>query len=121
MAETLPLRQARGIPAWFAVPVVVPPGIALPEPGRPRIYIAPLESRVDGWIARASLAAAGLPPPRWVPGGSASEDRVRADFLAGVPVLVPLTAPKTGPDRLARALAWAERAGTDVDLVPVET
>jgi glycerol-3-phosphate O-acyltransferase len=46
---------------------------------------------------------------------------VRDDFLAGVPLLVPLSAPRRGPDRLARALAWAQRAGAEVDLVPAET
>jgi glycerol-3-phosphate O-acyltransferase len=121
MTETLPLREARAVPSWFAAPLVAPPGVALPESGRPRIYIVPLESRIDGWIARASLARAGLPPPRWVPGGSISEERVREDFFGGLPVMVPLTAPTRGPDRLARLLAWAHRAATDIDLVPVET
>ena len=35
--------------------------------------------------------------------------------------MVPLAPPRRGPDRLARLLAWAARAGLDVDLIPIET
>jgi len=73
-------------------------------------------------VLLASLARAGLPAPRWVPathGGVAADDLARS-FLAGEPVLVPLSPPLSGPDRLARLLAFAQQAGAEVDLVPIE-
>lgn len=122
MAETLPLREAGTLGPRWSAPVVFPPAVEPPTAERPRIYVAQLNSRVDGWILRASLAAAGLPPPRWIPSrrSRADEDRVRKGFLAGEAVLVPLSPPRRGPDRLARLLAWAQRARAEVDLVPVD-
>ncbi len=89
---------------------------------RPRVYLAPLESPLDLRVLLASLARAGLPAPRWVPathGGVAADELARC-FLAGEPVLVPLSSPRSGPDRLARLLAFAQNAGSEVDLVPIE-
>ncbi len=122
MGDTLPLARARAVPGWFAAPLSIPGGCELPAPGRPRIYIAPLESRVDAWIVRASLARANAPAPRWIPSRTSfsAESRVLEEFLAGAPVLLPLAPPARGPDRLARLLAASQRAGADVDLIPVE-
>ena len=60
--------------------------------------------------------------PRWMPaarGGVAADDLARS-FLGGAPALVPLSPPLGGPDRLARLLAFAQKAGVEVDLIPVE-
>ncbi len=95
---------------------------AAAAPRRPRVYLAPLESPLDLRVLLASLARAGLPAPRWVPathGGVAADELARC-FLAGEPVLVPLSSPRSGPDRLARLLAFAQNAGSEVDLVPIE-
>jgi glycerol-3-phosphate O-acyltransferase len=119
---SLPLRPGRRAAAWLASEIVRPPGVELGATGRPRIYIAPLDSRVDRRILNASLASAGLPLPRWVPSRRAHspEQEVRASFLDGDPVLVPLAHPRSGPDRLARLLAWACEQKCEVDLVPLE-
>jgi glycerol-3-phosphate O-acyltransferase len=108
------------------VPVVHSAGAeaesAAAAPRRPRVYLAPLESPLDLRVLLASLARAGLPAPRWVPathGGVAADELARC-FLAGEPVLVPLSSPRSGPDRLARLLAFAQNAGSEVDLVPIE-
>ena len=104
------------------MPLVRPAGVVLKEATDPRVYIAPLQSRVDAQILSASLVAAGFAPPRWVPSrwSRADEATLRAAFLAGEPFLVPLAAPRRGPDRLARLLSWAKSAGRKVDLVPIE-
>jgi glycerol-3-phosphate O-acyltransferase len=122
MPEALPLRVARPVSGFFAAPVVWPDGVEPRIPEGPCIYIAPLETRTDERVVRASLARAGLPAPRWIASrrGRVDMERLRAGFLAGEPVLVPLAAPRSGPDRLARLLAWADRADIDVTLVPVE-
>lgn len=122
MAELLPLRVARPVPGFFAAPVVWPEGVEPGIPGGPCIYIAPLDTRTDERVVRASLAAAGLPVPRWIASRSGGVDarRLREGFLAGEPVLVPLAAPRSGPDRLARLLSWADQADVEVTLVPVE-
>ena len=95
---------------------------ATARPPRPRIYLAPLESPLDLRVLLASLSRAGLPAPRWVPatrGGVASAE-LEKSFLAGEPVLVPLTPRRSASDRLARLLAFSQKAGVDVDLWPVE-
>ncbi len=122
MAESLPLRAARPVPRWLAVPVARPPGESFEAAGRLRIYLAPLHSRTDRRILLASLKAAQIPPPRWVPTRrrSVRSQILREAFLGGEPVLVPILAPMQGPDRLARLLRWATEAGQEVDLVPVE-
>ena len=122
MVGRLPLREGGRIAARFAVPLVLPPDTELPDRTRPRVYIAPLESRVDGWILRASLERAGVGSPAWIPSrrSAAPETQVRDAFLGGAQVLVPLSPPRSGPDRLARLLAWAQQAGVDVDLIPLE-
>jgi glycerol-3-phosphate O-acyltransferase len=122
MVGRLPLREGGRIAARFAVPLVLPPDTELPDGTRPRIYIAPLESRADGWILGASLERAGIGPPAWSPSRRAGtpEAQVRDAFLGGASVLVPLSPPRSGPDRLARLLAWAQQAGVDVDLIPLE-
>ncbi len=122
MAELLPLRLARRLPGFFAAPVVWPAGV---EPGiaeGPCVYIAPLDTHTDERVVRASLAAAGLPVPRWIASGRGRVEakKLREGFLAGEPVLVPLASPRSGPDRLARLLSWADQADVDVTLVPVE-
>jgi hypothetical protein len=93
--------------------VVSPPGSELPREPRPLIYLAPVDSAFDLRVLLASLASAGLPVPRWVPctHGKVADERLRAAFLAGEPVLVPLSPPRTGPDRLARLLVFAQQAG----------
>ncbi len=107
------------------MPVVHPAGAEAESAAaarRPRVYLAPLESPLDLRVLLASLARAGLPAPRWVPathGGVAADELARC-FLAGEPVLVPLSPPRSGPDRLARLLAFAQNAGSEVDLVPIE-
>lgn len=118
----LPLHAARRVPGFFAAPVVWPRGVEPGIPEGPCIYIAPLDTRTDERVVRASLAAAGLPVPRWIASGrgKVDSDRLRRDFLAGEPILVPLAAPRSGPDRLARLLSWAEQADVDVTLVPIE-
>ncbi len=123
MAETLPLRRASSVSAWFAAPLVQPEGKPVAEHDRPRVYIAPLGSHADELILRASLEAAGLRPPAWVASRRfrADEGTLRTEFLAGAAVLVPLASPRKGPDRLARLLHWARETGASVDLVPVET
>ena len=122
MAVTLPLREAGPVAARFGAPLVRPPGVELPDSSRPRVYIAPLDSGADGWIVRASLERAGIPVPAWIPSrrSRVEEGRVREAFLEGAPVLVPLSPPRRGPDRLARLLAWARQADSDVDLIPLE-
>jgi glycerol-3-phosphate O-acyltransferase len=119
---SLPLRAAPRAPRSLAVPVVAPAGVALPVEQRPRVYLAPLESAFDLRVLLASLAAAGMPAPKWVPcaNGKIGEDALRESFLAGDPVIVPLSPPRKGPDRLARLLAWAQTARTEVDLIPAE-
>ena len=122
MWDYLPLRSARPASGWFRTPLVQPDGVELAEGKRPRIYIAPLESSADLRILLASLAAAGLTPPRWVPARRArvTREELGGAFLRGEPVLVPIVPPRRGPDRLARLLTWAEQHDQDVDLVPVE-
>ena len=122
MTGSLPLRAAPRAPRSLAVPVVPPAGAELSRGLRPRIYLAPLESAFDLRVLLASLASAGLPAPHWVPckRGKVGDERLRAAFLAGEPALVPLSPPRTGPDRLARLLAWAQQAGVEVDLIPAE-
>ena len=66
MAETLPLRRASSVSAWFAAPLVQPEHAPVVEHDRPRVYIAPLGSHADERILCASLEAAGLRPPVWV-------------------------------------------------------
>jgi len=119
---SLPLRAAPRAPASLAVPVVSPPGIGLPRGERPCIYLAPVDSAFDLRVLLASLAHAGLPVPRWVPctPPKVGDERLRAAFLAGEPVLVPLSPARSGTDRLARLLAFAQAAGAEVDLVPAE-
>ena len=104
------------------MPVVRTGAAAAEVAGRARIYLAPLESALDLRVLLASLAAAGMPVPRWVPvtRGGVEERELAQAFLAGEPALVPLSPPLAGPDRLARLLAAAQRAGAEVDLVPVE-
>ncbi len=123
MAETLPFRPAGDVSARYAAALVLPTGVEVSEGDQPRIYIAPLPSHADERILRASLCKAGLRPPCWVASRRArvGETALRNAFLAGEPMLVPLAPPRRGPDRLARLLSWAERAGCAVDLVPVET
>lgn len=60
--------------------------------------------------------------PRWVPAthGKVAEEQLRKAFLGGEPVLVPLSPPRSGPDRLARLLAFAQNADVEVDLIPAE-
>jgi glycerol-3-phosphate O-acyltransferase len=120
--DSLPLRPASSAPTWLAVPVVPPAGVELPREARPRIYLAPLESRLDLRVLIASLAAAGLPAPRWIPDTKvrAEAARVREAFLAGEPMLLPLSTPRSGPDRLARLLALAQQEKVEVDVVPLE-
>ncbi len=121
MAETLPFRPAGSVSARFRAPLVA--AGATPAAGDALlVYIAPLVSHADERIVRASLAAAGLRAPRWVASRRArvQEATLREAFLAGEPVLVPLAPARRGPDRLARLLSWARRAGRAVDLVPVE-
>jgi len=124
VSDLVRLRPAPRANGLFAVPLVHAGG-ARPEPapaGRVRIYLAPLESGLDLRVLLASLARAGLPTPRWVPatqGGVAPADLERA-FLAGDPVLVPVSPPRSDSDRLARLLAFAQKAGVEADLVPVE-
>ncbi|MCP4004923.1 MAG: hypothetical protein GY725_12080 [bacterium] len=98
-------------------------GSELPSETRPRIYLAPLESRMDARVIRASLAAAGEAFPKWIPSNrvTTASKGLKDSFLAGDPVLVPLSPPRTGPDRLARLLAWAARENREVDLIPIET
>jgi glycerol-3-phosphate O-acyltransferase len=117
----LPFRRAPRPWRWWQVPVVSAAKLDA-APGHPRIYVCELGSRADARIICASLEAAGLPAPRWLPSprAGADEEQVRAAFLAGEPVAVPLAPPPTGPDRLARLLAWAQRADVEVELVPVE-
>jgi glycerol-3-phosphate O-acyltransferase len=119
--HSLPFRRAPRASRWWIAPVVAAAKLDAAG-GRPRIYVCESTSGADARIVCASLAAAGLPPPRWLPAssGAAQEDQVRAAFLAGEPVAVPLSAPPSGPDRLARLLAWAQKADVEVDLVPVE-
>ncbi len=104
------------------MPVIRPPGMELPRGPRPRIYLAPVDSAFDLRVLLASLAQAGLPVPLWVPctQGRVADERLRAAFLSGEPVLVPLSPPRSGPDRLARLLAFAQQAGVEVDLIPAE-
>ncbi len=118
----LPLRRVGSASTWFRAPLVRPAGVSPPAGARPRIYIAPLDTRADQKILRASLAAAGEPEPVWVPRRSrgVAEEELRSSFLQGDPVLVPLEPPAGGPDRLARLLVWAQDAGTEVDLIPLE-
>jgi len=119
--NSLPFRRAPRPSRWWTVPVVAADKLD-GAPGRPRIYVCERTSGADARIVCASLEAAGLVPPRWLPAvrGGADEEQVRAAFLAGEPVAVPLAAPPSGPDRLARLLAWAQKADVEVDLVPVE-
>jgi glycerol-3-phosphate O-acyltransferase len=118
----LPLRRAGSPRRWFATPVVHPPGVDLGARPRPRIYLAPVASAADRRILCASLQAAGLPVPVWIPTRRRRTDerRLRESFLAGDPVLVPLVPPRRGPERLARLLAWAREAGCDADVIPIE-
>ncbi len=104
------------------MPLILPPSIDMPRDSRPRIYLAPIERSLDLRVLLASLARAGLAVPRWVPSShrSGAEDRIREAFLDGEPVLVPLSPPRKGSDRLARLLAFAQKADVEVDLVPVE-
>ena len=122
MTGSLPLRAAPSAPRSLAVPVVPPPGVELPHEARPRIYLAPIESSFDVRVLIASLTAAGMPAPRWVPAtrGRITDHRLRAAFLAGEPVLVPLSPPRSGTDRLARLLSFAQEAHVEVDLIPAE-
>ena len=122
MTGSLPLRAAPRALSGLAVPLILPAGTELPREPRPRIYLAPVESALDLRVLLASLVRAGLPAPRWVPctRGKVGDERLRAAFLAGEPVLVPLSPPRAGPDRLARLLAFAQQAGAEVDLVPAE-
>ena len=122
MWDYLPLRPARRVSRWFTAPLVKPSGFKLLEGPRPRIYIAPLDSAVDRRVIQASLAAAGLPLPRWVPSRrpSVTRDDLGTAFLAGEPVLVPIVPPRKGPDRLARLLTLAQQHERDVDLIPLE-
>jgi len=94
----------------------------LPRESRPRIYLAPLDSAFDLRVLLASLSSAGLPVPRWVPSthGRVADETLCAAFLAGQPMLVPLSPPRAGSDRLARLLAFAQQADVEVDLVPAE-
>jgi glycerol-3-phosphate O-acyltransferase len=118
----LPFRRAPRPSRWWNAPVIAPAGLA-GAPQRPRIYVCERVRGADARIVCASLEAAGIAPPRWWPargGGGVDEERVRAAFLAGEPVAVPLAAPRSGPDRLARLLAWAQKADVEVELVPVE-
>jgi glycerol-3-phosphate O-acyltransferase len=118
---SLPFRRAPRASRWWTVPVVAADKLDAAT-GRPRIYVCERASGADARIVCASLAAAGLAPPRWLPSArsGADEEQVRAAFLAGEPVAVPLAASPSGPDRLARLLAWAQKADVEVDLVPVE-
>jgi glycerol-3-phosphate O-acyltransferase len=122
----VPLRAAPRANGVFAVPVVHAAGAeaerGAAKPPRARIYLAPLESPLDLRVLLASLTRAGLPAPRWVPAtrGGVGADEIARSFLAGEPVLVPLSPPRSGPDRLARLLAFAQQAGAEVDLVPIE-
>ncbi len=122
MTGSLPLRAAPRAPNSLAVPLILPAAIDLPKDARPRIYLAPIETALDLRILLASLARAGLPVPRWVPSTRAklADETLRAAFLAGEPMLVPLSPPRAGPDRLVRLLAFAQQAGVEVDLVPAE-
>jgi glycerol-3-phosphate O-acyltransferase len=122
MAELLPLRVARRLPGFFAAPVVWPAGVEPGIPSGPCVYIAPLDTHTDERVVRASLAAAGLPVPRWIASGRGrvGARQLREGFLAGESVLAPLAAPRSGPDLLARLLSWADEADVDVTLVPVE-
>jgi glycerol-3-phosphate O-acyltransferase len=121
MPGSLPFKALRRVRRWYAAPVIGAEA-AGSAAARPRVYLAPLASRSDAKILSASLAAAGMPPPSWLPrdGAQVDEDQVRAAFLAGEPVLVPVSPPRRGPDRLARLLAWVQQAGIDADLIPVE-
>jgi glycerol-3-phosphate O-acyltransferase len=122
VSELVALRRAPRARRLLAVPVVRTGAAAAEVAGRARIYLAPLESALDLRVLLASLAAAGMPVPRWVPvtRGGVEERELAQAFLAGEPALVPLSPPLAGPDRLARLLAAAQRAGAEVDLVPVE-
>ena len=57
MADLLPLRPVGSPSGLLAVPLELPAGAPLPAANRPRIYLAPLESRLDRRVVRASLAA----------------------------------------------------------------
>jgi glycerol-3-phosphate O-acyltransferase len=121
VSSSLPFRRAPRASRWWVAPVVASAKLDAAS-GRARIYVCELGSGADARIVCASFAAAGIAPPRWLPGSrsSADEEEVRAAFLAGEPVAVPLAPPPSGPDRLARLLAWAQKADVEVDLVPVE-
>ena len=122
VSDLVPLRSAPRAARLWAVPVVHAGGAEPPPEGRPRIYLAPLDSSLDERVLLASLAHAGMRAPRWIPatrGGVEARD-LREAFLAGEPVLLPLSPPRSGTDRLARLLAFAQQAGVEVDLVPVE-
>lgn len=119
-----PLKRVESAASFFARPVSRPTGSEISAiEGSARIYIVPLGSRIDQRILRASLERKGFAPPRWVATSRRGtlESEVREAFLEGEPALVPLTPPRNGPDRLARLLEWASRAGKPVELVPVET
>lgn len=122
MTGSLPLRAAPSAPRSLAVPVVPPSGVEMPRESRPRIYLAPIESSFDVRVLIASIGAADMPAPRWVPAtrGRITDHRLRAAFLAGEPVLVPLSPPRSGADRLARLLTFAQEARVEVDLIPAE-
>jgi glycerol-3-phosphate O-acyltransferase len=120
-SSSLPFRRAPRASRWWVAPVVASAKLDAAS-GRPRIYVCELGSSADARIVCASLEAAGIAPPRWLPSARSGtdEDEVRAAFLSGEPVAVPLAPPPSGPDRLARLLAWAQKADVEVDLVPVE-
>ncbi|HTO68801.1 MAG TPA: 1-acyl-sn-glycerol-3-phosphate acyltransferase [Myxococcota bacterium] len=122
MSDLVLLRRAPRASRLLAVPVVRSQAAEPDAPGRARIYLAPLESGLDRRVILASLARAGMPEARWIPStqGGVGEDELAQSFLAGEPALVPLSPPLAGPDRLARLLAFAQRAGVEVDLVPLE-
>ncbi len=125
MSERLTLRPMGSAPRWFSVPMVrseeASLGPTLPK-GRARIYLGQIPRRLDERILRATLERAGFTVYGYAPSARAGVDaeRVRDAFLAGAPVLVPLRAPRSGPDRLARLLAFARDAGYDAELWPVE-
>jgi glycerol-3-phosphate O-acyltransferase len=122
VSDLVPLRSAPRAARLWAVPVVHAGGAEPPPEGRPRIYLAPLESRLDERVLQASLAHAGMRAPRWIPatrGGVQARELAKA-FLAGEPALLPLSPLRSGTDRLARLLAFAQQAGAEVDLVPIE-
>ena len=120
VSDLVPLRSAPRAARLWAVPVVHAGGAEPPPEGRPRIYLAPLDSRLDERVLLASLAHAGMRAPRWIPatrGGVEARDLAKS-FLAGEPALLPLSPRRSGTDRLARLLAFAQQAGAEVDLVP---